>query len=92
MGEMPEYRTPALVLRTFDQGESDRIVHLYTEALGRVHYVSSCSWIQRLGQHRKHQAPYAVAIEAHVAIGRIVAKADAAPLEVRPQVGALDAQ
>ena len=36
MGEMPEYRTPALVLRTFDQGESDRIVHLYTEALGRV--------------------------------------------------------
>jgi DNA repair protein RecO (recombination protein O) len=36
MISMPEYRTPALVLRTFDQGESDRIVHLYTEALGRV--------------------------------------------------------
>jgi DNA repair protein RecO (recombination protein O) len=31
-----EHRTRALVLRTFDQGESDRIVHLYTEALGRV--------------------------------------------------------
>jgi DNA repair protein RecO (recombination protein O) len=31
-----EYRTRALVLRTFDQGESDRVVHLYTEALGRV--------------------------------------------------------
>lgn len=31
-----EYRTRALVLRTFDQGESDRIVHLFTEALGRV--------------------------------------------------------
>lgn len=33
---MPEYRTRALVLRTFDQGESDRLVHLYTEDLGRV--------------------------------------------------------
>ncbi|MBW2415927.1 MAG: DNA repair protein RecO [Deltaproteobacteria bacterium] len=33
---MPEYRTRALVLRTFDQGESDRLVHLYTETLGRV--------------------------------------------------------
>lgn len=33
---MPEYRTRALVLRTFDQGESDRLVHLYTEQLGRV--------------------------------------------------------
>jgi DNA repair protein RecO (recombination protein O) len=33
---VPEYRTRALVLRTFDQGESDRLVHLYTEALGRV--------------------------------------------------------
>lgn len=32
----PEYRTRALVLRTFDQGESDRVVHLYTEAHGRV--------------------------------------------------------
>jgi DNA repair protein RecO (recombination protein O) len=31
-----EHRTRALVLRTFDQGESDRVVHLYTEALGRV--------------------------------------------------------
>jgi DNA repair protein RecO (recombination protein O) len=31
-----EYRTRALVLRTFDQGESDRVVHLYTAALGRV--------------------------------------------------------
>ncbi len=33
---MPEYRTRALVLRTFDQGESDRLVRLYTEAIGRV--------------------------------------------------------
>lgn len=33
---MPECRTRALVLRTFDQGESDRIVHLYTEEIGRV--------------------------------------------------------
>ena len=33
---MPEFRTRALVLRTFDQGESDRLVHLYTEELGRV--------------------------------------------------------
>jgi DNA repair protein RecO (recombination protein O) len=32
----PEYRTRALVLRTFDQGESDRVVHLYTETHGRV--------------------------------------------------------
>lgn len=32
----PEYRTRGLVLRTFDQGESDRVVHLYTESHGRV--------------------------------------------------------
>ena len=32
----PEHRTRCLVLRTFDQGESDRVVHLYSEALGRV--------------------------------------------------------
>ncbi len=32
----PEYRTRALVLRTFDQGESDRLVHLFTADLGRV--------------------------------------------------------
>jgi len=31
-----EHRTRALVLRTFDQGESDRVVHLYSQALGRV--------------------------------------------------------
>lgn len=31
-----EHRTRALVLRTFDQGESDRVVRLYTESLGRV--------------------------------------------------------
>jgi DNA repair protein RecO (recombination protein O) len=31
-----EHRTRALVLRTFDQNESDRLVHLYTEDLGRV--------------------------------------------------------
>src|SRR5262245_30104032 len=31
-----EHRTRALVLRTFDQGESDRVVHLYTESLGRI--------------------------------------------------------
>ncbi|MCP4005646.1 MAG: DNA repair protein RecO [bacterium] len=31
-----EYRTRALVLRTFDQGESDRLVHLYTATQGRV--------------------------------------------------------
>ena len=35
-----EHRTRALVLRTFDQGESDRVVHLYTEALGRVSAVA----------------------------------------------------
>ena len=33
---MVEHRTRALVLRTFDQGESDRVVHLYTAAVGRV--------------------------------------------------------
>jgi DNA repair protein RecO (recombination protein O) len=33
---MPEYRTLGLVLRTFEQGESDRLVHVYTERLGRV--------------------------------------------------------
>jgi DNA repair protein RecO (recombination protein O) len=33
---MAEFRTQALVLRTFDQGESDRLVHLYTEDLGRI--------------------------------------------------------
>lgn len=33
---MPEFRTRALVLRTFDHGESDRLVHMYTEKLGRV--------------------------------------------------------
>lgn len=37
---MAEHRTPALVLRTFDQGESHRILHLYTEALGRVSAVA----------------------------------------------------
>jgi DNA repair protein RecO (recombination protein O) len=31
-----EHRTRGLVLRTFDQGESDRVVHLYTEKLGRI--------------------------------------------------------
>ncbi|MFI5314173.1 MAG: DNA repair protein RecO [Myxococcota bacterium] len=31
-----EHRTRAIVLRTFDQGESDRVVHLYTEVLGRI--------------------------------------------------------
>jgi DNA repair protein RecO (recombination protein O) len=35
-GGMPEHCTRALVLRSFDYAESDRIVHLYTEALGRV--------------------------------------------------------
>jgi len=33
---MAEYQTSALVLRTFDQGESDRLVHLYSLELGRV--------------------------------------------------------
>jgi DNA repair protein RecO (recombination protein O) len=31
-----EHRTRGLVLRTFDQGESDRVIHLYTESQGRV--------------------------------------------------------
>jgi DNA repair protein RecO (recombination protein O) len=31
-----EHRTRGLVLRTFDQGESDRVVRLYTESQGRV--------------------------------------------------------
>ncbi len=31
-----ELRSLALVLRTFDQGESDRLLHLYTESSGRV--------------------------------------------------------
>ena len=33
---MIETRTRALVLRTYDHGESDRLVHLYTESFGRV--------------------------------------------------------
>jgi len=33
---MAEYQTPALVLRSYDQGESDRLVHLYSLHLGRV--------------------------------------------------------
>jgi len=33
---MSELRTKALVLRAFDFGESDRLVHLYAEQLGRV--------------------------------------------------------
>ena len=33
---MAEIRTRALVLRCYDQRESDRLVHLYTEAQGRV--------------------------------------------------------
>ena len=33
---MAEIRTRALVLRCFDQRESDRLVHLYTETAGRV--------------------------------------------------------
>ncbi len=33
---MSEHRTRGLVLRTFDHGESDRLVHLYTEGMGRV--------------------------------------------------------
>ena len=37
---MLEIRTRALVLRCFDQRESDRIVHLYTEQLGRVSAVA----------------------------------------------------
>ena len=31
-----EYRSRAIVLRSFDQGESDRVVHLYTREVGRV--------------------------------------------------------
>ncbi len=37
---MPEHRTRALVLRTFDHAESDRLVHLYTETLGRVSVIA----------------------------------------------------
>jgi DNA repair protein RecO (recombination protein O) len=37
---MTEVHTPALILRTFDHGESDRLVHLYTEALGRVSVIA----------------------------------------------------
>ena len=37
---MTEHRTRALVLRSYDQRESDRIVHLYTEQLGRVSVVA----------------------------------------------------
>jgi len=33
---MAEIRTQALVLRSFDQGESDRLVRLFTEGCGRV--------------------------------------------------------
>ncbi len=33
---MAEYRTRAIVLRHLDYGESDRLVHLYCETLGRV--------------------------------------------------------
>ncbi len=33
---MAEIRTRALVLRCFDQRESDRLVHLYTEETGRI--------------------------------------------------------
>jgi len=33
---MPEIQTQALVLRSFDQGESDRLVRLFTERCGRV--------------------------------------------------------
>jgi DNA repair protein RecO (recombination protein O) len=35
-----EHRTRAIVLRTVDQGESDRRLHLYTERLGRVSAVA----------------------------------------------------
>jgi DNA repair protein RecO (recombination protein O) len=37
---MAEFQTPALVLRTFDQGESDRLVHLYSLELGRVSVIA----------------------------------------------------
>ena len=37
---MPEIRTRALILRSFDQRESDRILHLYTEQTGRVSAVA----------------------------------------------------
>lgn len=37
---MPQFRTPAVVLRTFDQGESDRLLHLYTETRGRVSVIA----------------------------------------------------
>ena len=37
---MPEYRTRGLVLRTFDQGESDRLVHLYSEQCGRISVIA----------------------------------------------------
>ena len=37
---MTEHRTRALVLRSYDQRESDRIVHLYTEQLGRISVIA----------------------------------------------------
>ena len=37
---MAEIRTRALVLRCFDQRESDRLVHLYTEREGRVSVIA----------------------------------------------------
>lgn len=45
---MAEIRTRALVLRCFDQRESDRIVHLYTEQVGRVSAVAK-------GARRSHR-------------------------------------
>lgn len=37
---MTEHRTRALVLRSYNQRESDRIVHLYTEQLGRLSVIA----------------------------------------------------
>ena len=37
---MQEIRTRALVLRCFDQRESDRLIHLYTESCGRVSVIA----------------------------------------------------
>ena len=37
---MTEHRTRALVLRSYDHRESDRIIHLYTETLGKLSVVA----------------------------------------------------
>ncbi len=63
---MPEHRTRGLVLRTFDHGESDRLVHLYTEGLGRISAIAKGA--------RRSRRRFPGALELFAALDLVIAE------------------